>query len=377
MSLNSQSDDAIMLLTVSFGRSNDASKRPLSVKEWSAFVRWLDDKGSQPGNLLNDDQRHSLLIDWPEKERVASLLQRGVALGLLKEKLRRAGLWVLTRADPNYPSLLKKRLRWDSPPILFGCGNRSLLNERGIAIVGSRNATEEDLQRTTELATKAASQELTVVSGGARGVDQYAMLGSLANGGTAAGVLADGLLRAATSAKYREYLMDDKLVLVSPYNPEASFNVGNAMGRNRYIYCLSRTAIVIHCQWGKGGTWEGAQENLKNQWVSLWFNRIEDYELFSGRFGGYPLPKNMDDLTTIYEPERALQEDFYWNFLNNLKRMTKENPLKGDEIVEKSGLRKAQVYDWLNRGVNEEYVDKHTKPVRYQYRTNVQKSLML
>ena len=93
--------------------------------------------------------------------------------------------------------------------------------------------------------------------------------------------------------------------------------------------------------------------------------------------GGYPLPKNMDDLTTIYEPERALQEDFYWNFLNNLKRMTKENSLKGDEIVEKSGLRKAQVYDWLNRGVNEEYVDKHTKPVRYQYRTNVQKLLML
>ena len=50
--------------------------------------------------------------------------------------------------------------------------------------------------------------------------------------GTAAGVLADSLLRAATSAFYRKHLTAANLVFVSPLNPEAGFNVGNAMGRN-------------------------------------------------------------------------------------------------------------------------------------------------
>ena len=212
-----------------------------------------------PVSLLHDDPQHSLLADWPEKERVVSLLERGVALGLLKEKLRRAGLWVLTRADTEYPFLLKKRLGWDSPPLLFGSGDQSLLGISGIAIVGSRNAVEEELLRTDELAAKAASQDIAVVSGGARGVDQTAMLGSLNEGGTATGVLADGLMAAATSARYRGHIMEGKLVLISPYHPEASFNVGNAMDRNKYIYCLSRAAIVISCAHGSGGTWQGAQ----------------------------------------------------------------------------------------------------------------------
>ena len=55
------------------------------------------------------------------------------------------------------------------------------------------------------------------------------MLGALESQGTAVGVLADSLLRAATSAKYRRGLMGKNLVLVSPFSPEAQFNVGNAM----------------------------------------------------------------------------------------------------------------------------------------------------
>ena len=44
--------------------------------------------------------------------------------------------------------------------------------------------------------------------------------------GTVIGVLADSLLRASLSAKYREHLVANNLVLVSPFYPEAGFNVG-------------------------------------------------------------------------------------------------------------------------------------------------------
>lgn len=369
MSQSIQSD-AIMLLTVSFGKSDNANSRPLSVKEWSAFARWLDDKGLNPVSLLHDDPQHSLLADWPEKERVVSLLERGVALGLLKEKLRRAGLWVLTRADTEYPFLLKKRLGWDSPPLLFGSGDQSLLGISGIAIVGSRNAVEEELLRTDELAAKAASQDIAVVSGGARGVDQTAMLGSLNEGGTATGVLADGLMAAATSARYRGHIMEGKLVLISPYHPEASFNVGNAMDRNKYIYCLSRAAIVISCAHGSGGTWQGAQENLKARWgVPVWFNRFEDYEANNPGPGGFPLPDDLNNLAGLFSSAQVANEGMYWNFLGIMKRIADRDGLKSAEIYSKHGLRKGQVDSWLKRGAEEGRIEKLKKPVRYRFRT--------
>lgn len=52
--------------------------------------------------------------------------------------------------------------------------------------------------------------------------------------GHVVGVLADSLLKSATSAKWRKGLMDGNVVLVSPFFPEAGFNVGNAMARNKY-----------------------------------------------------------------------------------------------------------------------------------------------
>ena len=61
------------------------------------------------------------------------------------------------------------------------------------------------------------------MSGGARGVDETAMLASLEAEGTALGVLANDLLKAAISGKWRKYLKINQLVLVSTYYPEAHF----------------------------------------------------------------------------------------------------------------------------------------------------------
>ena len=47
------------------------------------------------------------------------------------------------------------------------------------------------------------------------------------------------------------------------------------MARNRYIYCLADTAIVISSTADKGGTWTGAIENLKAAWVPLWVKKTE------------------------------------------------------------------------------------------------------
>ena len=103
------------------------------------------------------------------------------------------------------------------------------------------------------------------------------MTGAMRQGGIVIGVMADRLLRAATSSKWRKGLMEGHVVLVSPFYPEAGFNVGNAMARNKYIYCLADSALVIHSG-KKGGTLSGAQENLKKAWVPLWIKQTTDKE---------------------------------------------------------------------------------------------------
>ena len=268
----SRQAEAVMLLTVSFGKSDANTTRPLTPTEWGAFAGWLKDNALAPDDLLKPDLS-GLLGNWEHPkvtvERVQALLNRGAALGFALEKWQRGGLWVLTRSDPDYPTRLKQRLGRTTPAILFGCGNRNLLNGNGVAVVGSRRASDADIDFAERVGQRAAGCGRLVVSGGAAGVDQAAMRGALHAEGTAIGVLADGLLRSATSSKYRKHLMSGDLALVSPFNPEARFQVGNAMARNKYIYCMAQDAIVVSSTPDSGGTWNGAVENLRQGWVPL------------------------------------------------------------------------------------------------------------
>lgn len=274
----SPNTQAVLLLTAHFSRAREEAVKPLTPKEWGRFALWLKEKSLFPEQLMTG-RLGELLNGWSDKaitpERVEGLMDRGSALALAMEKWLRAGLWVMTRSDPDYPTRFKQRLRTDSPALVFGCGNRALLNGGGLAVIGSRNAAEKDLAYSRNLGALAAGNGYSIVSGGARGVDEASMLGALEAEGTVIGVLADSLLRACSTSKYRKYLMENNLVLISTFYPEAGFNAGNAMQRNKYIYCLSDAAMVVHSG-EKGGTWSGALENVKKQWVPLWVKRTAD-----------------------------------------------------------------------------------------------------
>ncbi|WP_293647224.1 DNA-processing protein DprA [Thiolapillus sp.] len=297
----SPNTQAILLLTAHFAKARKDAVKPLTPKEWGRFALWLKEKSLTPEQLMNG-RLGELLNGWSDKtvtlERIEGLMDRGSALALAMEKWLRAGLWVMTRSDPDYPIRLKQRLRTDSPAVLFGCGNRALLNGGGLAVVGSRNATEQDLAYSRDLGALAAGNGYSIVSGGARGVDEAAMLGALEAEGTVIGVLANNLLRACSSARYRKYLMANNLVLISTFYPEAGFNAGNAMQRNKYIYCLSDAAMVVHSG-EKGGTWNGAFENIRKQWTPLWVKRSSDPKAGNAaivRAGALWAPDSVDEI---------------------------------------------------------------------------------
>jgi predicted Rossmann fold nucleotide-binding protein DprA/Smf involved in DNA uptake len=88
------------------------------------------------------------------------------------------------------------------------------------------------------------------------------MRGALEAGGKVSGVLADSLEKATMNREHRSLLLEGQLVLMSPYDPSAGFNVGNAMQRNKLIYALADTSLVVSSDLNKGGTWAGASEQL-------------------------------------------------------------------------------------------------------------------
>ena len=254
---------AILLLCGRFGK-NDAAK-PFSLREYNRLTDWMLDKNIRPAGLL-DAEVSSLLESLPrdiDGERVRQLLGRGAAMALAIEKWANSGVWVCCRSDANYPARLKGHLRKQAPPILYGVGPADLLQRGGLAVVGSRNVDQAGEAFTRLVATACGQQGIPIVSGGARGVDQVAMLEALYAGGTVVGALADSLLKSAVAKKYRDGIREQRLVLVSAFSPEARFNVGNAMGRNKHIYALADFGLIISAEKGKGGTWAGATEELK------------------------------------------------------------------------------------------------------------------
>ena len=299
------SDDtqAILLLTARFPQSS-SDVRPLTPTEWGTFAEWLHANDRTPADLFTRPI-DSALAGWSHKkvtlDRVQALMERGQALALAVEKWLRSGLWVLTRQDPEYPRHLKRRLGRNAPPVLFGAGDRSILRHRALAVVGSRTAGDEDLEYAKALGKSAAEHCRAIVSGGAKGIDEAAMLGALEHGGFAVGVLAEGLQRASSSQKFRRSIREERLVLLSPFSPEARFNTGNAMQRNKYIYCLSEASVVVHSG-TTGGTWTGAKENLKKRWVPLWVKPTEDPEAGNGgliEIGGRWAPASVESLNML------------------------------------------------------------------------------
>jgi predicted Rossmann fold nucleotide-binding protein DprA/Smf involved in DNA uptake len=266
MSPLSPNAQAILLLTAPLlaGRGSSAAQL-LTLGEYNRLARLLREQHRQPADLLGPDAEEVLRWCAPlfGHPRLESLLGRGFLLSQALERWQARAIWVISRADAAYPPRLKSRLQQGAPPVLYGCGEAGLLETGGLAVVGSRHVDEQLIAYTQAVGRLAAEARQTLVSGGARGIDRAAMEGALAANGKVAGVMADSLERAVVAADNREPLMDGKLVLISPYDPAAGFNVGNAMQRNKVIYALADAALVVTADFQKGGTWEGAIEQLE------------------------------------------------------------------------------------------------------------------
>lgn len=288
----SENTKAILLITTFFNSKEVKQYKPLTENGYGYFACWLNQNGFKPEDLLTPDDFDKIFLRWegelthkkPKEtvdfaklnqtisgityKRMKALVSRGASLSLALDKWFSVGIWIMDRQHPNYPKAIKISLKHKSPALLFGIGNKELLNQPAIGFVGSRNCSAEDTKATQGYVKVINQLGYQVVSGAAKGIDTEAMLSSLNNGHAAVGIVADSLFRASGSGQWRQALRNNQLALITPFYPEAGFTPRNAMARNKYIYMLSVSTVVV-CSGEKGGTWEGAKKDLKNGWAPL------------------------------------------------------------------------------------------------------------
>ncbi len=164
-------------------------------------------------------------------------------------KARDAGVEIVTSDSAAYPAGLKDTL--DPPLFLYVRG--ALLQERSIAIIGTRKPTHYGLAVTHRMAYELATLGFAVVSGLARGIDTQAHRGALAAKGRTIAVLACGIdviYPPENKGLLEQIARTGAVVTENPFGtkPEA----GYFPARNRIISGLSSGTVIIEAATDSG-----------------------------------------------------------------------------------------------------------------------------
>ena len=156
-------------------------------------------------------------------------------------------------------------------------GNKKLLKENSVVIVGSRNASEIALKWTDNIAMLASGEHKVIISGFARGVDRQALESALKYKGKSIIVLPQGIMTFYSGFKnYYRQIVEGNVLVLSTFFPKAQWSVGLAMARNSVIYGLAGEIYVAESD-EKGGTWSGVTEGIRKG-RKIYIRKPESYE---------------------------------------------------------------------------------------------------
>jgi len=181
----------------------------------------------------------------------------------VQKNARNLGIEIDLPGMPTYPT--ERFLSIDPPPVLFRKGP-PLFYDRGVAVVGSRDADAYGLSVTRTFTRALVSRKIAIISGGARGVDESAHRTALEEGGRTIAVLAGGLdrLSPATSRKTFSDMLRLGGTLVSESPPGVKPRPYFFPKRNRLIVALSDLVLVTQAA-GKSGCVHTAKAAFNQQ----------------------------------------------------------------------------------------------------------------
>lgn len=145
----------------------------------------------------------------------------------------------------KYPE--KLRNIYDAPKKIYIIGNKELLNQTGIAIVGSRKATQYGKNVTMKMSGELVKRGVNIISGLAIGIDSYAHIGCLNKNGKTIAVLGNGLdtIYPTQNRKLAKEIIENDGCIISEFPIGAKIEKMNFPRRNRLISGLSDGILIV------------------------------------------------------------------------------------------------------------------------------------
>ncbi len=287
----------LLLLTARFDQPETAIPT-LDEVELDRVLAWLKRTRLNPADLLEPELPERLrgAPDAPvPPDRLTGLLERSTLLDAALERWERSGIWVIGRDDPDYPRRVKRRLRDEAPVLLFGRGDRLLLNRGGIAVIGG-DGDAAAVDYAAGFAVRAAAAGLTTISGVGNPVENAAVESSLSQRGSAVAVLAGDLQAQDADAWLRGSM--DRLVLVSETEPG-----GDGKGPARCIYGVSDAALLVGVRRGSD-RWADTVGAIEKEWVPHWVRAGDPEAGTLIRLGAHAMADEEAAPRTLLSPPR-------------------------------------------------------------------------
>ncbi len=161
------------------------------------------------------------------------------------------GCHVLISSDEEYPELLRQI--YDPPVVLYVKGRLMVKDKNGVAMVGSRMTTHYGIEVARKLAYQLAYVGVTVVSGGARGIDTAAHQGAMSANGRTIAVLGTGInlvFPPENGELFQRIAASGAVITQFPFNRKAdkqSFPI-----RNRIVAGMTLGTVVVEANLTSG-----------------------------------------------------------------------------------------------------------------------------
>jgi DNA processing protein len=216
-------------------------------------VRQLLEHFGDPGAILRASRQQLLQakgIGEETAEAIASW-EKNVDLATELKCIEEFGCRILVWSDKEYPELLRQI--YDPPIVLYAKGELLNKDKNSVAMVGSRMTTHYGIEVARKLAYQLGYLGVTVVSGGARGIDSAAHQGALSAKGRTVAVLGTGIniIFPPENAELYERIASSGAVLTQfPFNrpgDKQSFPI-----RNRLVAGMTLGTVVVEANLTSG-----------------------------------------------------------------------------------------------------------------------------
>lgn len=199
-------------------------------------------------NLTEEELRKNEI----KEQVIQNILNLEIKNSLIKhiEVMEQNKIDIISINDKEYPQILKEI--YDPPISLYIKGNKEILNQKAIAIIGCREATSYGKKAASYFAYNLAKEEndFVIVSGFAKGIDSYAHIGTITAKGRTIAVVGSGLdiIYPKENAVLENKIIKEGGAIISEYPLGTKPEKMNFPRRNRIISGLSKGVIVVEAK---------------------------------------------------------------------------------------------------------------------------------